>query len=71
MSSAQAINVMASSGTVVPKEGSTGQRRSLDDRMRAEGNVRLGHDANKPASTGKAVLAEKMTSLYNNVTGKK
>lgn len=71
MSSAQAISVMASSGTVVPPEASTSQRRSLDDRMRAEGNIRLGHDANKSSSTGKAGLAEKMTSLYNNVTGKK
>lgn len=71
MSSSEAIRVMASSGTVVPAATNTSRRRSLDDRMREEGNVRLGPD-NKPKSQGgKAALAEKMTSLYNNVTGKK
>lgn len=68
MSSAAAIDVLASTAPVSQPQATRG--RSLDQRMQESHDVRLGQDGDKP-SGGKATLVNKMTSLYNSTKGEK
>lgn len=69
MSSAEAIRILASTATSTPD--ASNRKRSLDDRMRALGNVTVGQDINNAPSGSASALANKMTSLYNQTVGKK
>lgn len=64
MSSSAAIGVLASTAAVVTSR----RGHSLDERMAASGNVRLGNDGGK-SSAGKSALVDKMTGLYNSAKG--
>ncbi|CNI75270.1 hypothetical protein [Yersinia pekkanenii] len=68
MSSAAVIRVLASTSAVVPP-ASASRKRSLDERMQANGNAQPGQDA-AVASKG-ASMVTKMTSLYDSARGKK
>ncbi|WPU24993.1 hypothetical protein RI049_09740 [Cedecea neteri] len=67
MSSAAAINVLASSA---PAAQPPTRKRSLDQRMQESHDVRLGPDGGNKAG-GKSALVSRMTSLYNSTTGEK
>ncbi|AUO63848.1 hypothetical protein WM46_03255 [Citrobacter freundii complex sp. CFNIH2] len=66
MSSAAAINVMASQAPAVPPK----RGRSLDERMQDSQQVRLNPDGGQKES-GKSTLVSKMTGLYNSTRGDK
>ncbi|MEG5771981.1 hypothetical protein UXN87_23960, partial [Enterobacter roggenkampii] len=68
MSSAAAINVLASSAPVAAASQPS-RKRSLDQRMQESHQVRLNPDGAKP--TGKSALVSQMTSLYNSAKGEK
>ncbi|HBC0643264.1 TPA: hypothetical protein I8541_003335 [Serratia marcescens] len=67
MSAREAIDTLATVGTVAPQPQG---RKSLDARMRESEQARLGPDGDKPA-TGKNALVSKMTSLYDTARGNK
>lgn len=67
MSAREAIDTLATMGTVAPQPQG---RKSLDARMRESEQARLGPDGDKPA-TGKNALVSKMTSLYDTARGNK
>jgi len=67
MSSTAAIDVLASTAPASPAQSS--RKRSLDQRMQENHDIRLGQDADK--SVGKSTLASKMTTLYNSTKGDK
>lgn len=65
MSSAEAVKVLKSHHRPQSKgQKNQSQRRSLDDRMRAEHQARLNPDSGSRAA-GKSGLVSKMTSLYD------
>ncbi|CNI59422.1 Uncharacterised protein [Yersinia pekkanenii] len=67
MSSAAVIRVLASTTATAPTPAS--RKRSLDERMQANGNARPGQDA---AAASKGVsMVTKMASLYDSARGKK
>lgn len=68
MSSAAAIRVLASSGTMQPQQS---RRMSLDERMSKVENHQLGNDVQPAASGSAGALVTAMTSLYNSTKGKK
>jgi len=68
MSSAAAIDVLASTAPAVQPQATRG--RSLDQRMQESHDVRLGQDGDNKAG-GKSALVSKMTSLYNSTKGEK
>jgi hypothetical protein len=68
MSSAAAINVLASSAPVAQPQAT--RKRSLDQRMQESHDVRLGPDGGNKTG-GKSALVNKMTSLYNSTKGEK
>lgn len=68
MSSAAAINVLASTAQVSQPQAT--RKRSLDQRMQESHDVRLGQDGGNKAG-GKSALVSKMTSLYNSTKGEK
>ena len=68
MSSAAAIDVLASTAPAVQPQATRG--RSLDQRMQESHDVRLGPDGDNKAG-GKSALVSKMTSLYNSTKGEK
>lgn len=70
MSSSAAIRVMHSSAGSAAPQGKT-LRRSLDERMRASGSVRLGPDGQQARKGSADGVVEKMTGLYNSARGKK
>lgn len=68
MSSKDAINVMATSGSV--NVVAPPRRQSLDERMRGN-SPHIGPDANNVDKGTPQALASSMTSLYNKMKGKK
>lgn len=68
MSSKDAINVMATSGSV--SVASPPRRQSLDERMRGN-SPHIGPDATNAEKGTPQALAGSMTSLYNKMKGKK
>ncbi|MEG5771889.1 hypothetical protein UXN87_23450, partial [Enterobacter roggenkampii] len=69
MSSAAAINVLASSATAAATSQPS-RKRSLDQRMQESHQVRLNPDSGQK-ETGKSALVSKMTGLYNSTRGEK
>ncbi|HAT2288142.1 TPA: hypothetical protein I8190_004990 [Citrobacter freundii] len=69
MSSAAAINVMASSAPATASSQPS-HKRSLDQRMQESHQVRLNPDSGRK-ETGKSALVSKMTGLYNSTRGEK
>ncbi|KLU15124.1 MULTISPECIES: hypothetical protein [Xenorhabdus] len=67
MSASEAISTLKVMGSVQ----SSMTRVTLDSRMRAEQQVRLGPDAQQPAKGSAAGLAQQMTGLYNTNRGTK
>jgi hypothetical protein len=68
MSSAAAINVLASSAPAASAQPP--RKRSLDQRMQESHQVRLNPDSGRK-ETGKSALVSKMTGLYNSTRGEK
>ncbi|EIM6617608.1 hypothetical protein LNN14_004087 [Escherichia coli] len=68
MSSAAAINVLASTAPV--SQPATTRKRSLDQRMQDSHQARLNPDSGKKES-GKSALVNQMTGLYNSIKGEK
>ena len=68
MSAAAAIDVLASTAPATQPQAT--RKRSLDQRMQENHDVRLGPDGDNKAS-GKSALVSKMTSLYNSTKGEK
>ncbi|HCN7577136.1 TPA: hypothetical protein N6284_001442 [Escherichia coli] len=69
MSSAAAINVLASSAPAAAASQPS-RKRSLDQRMQESHQVRLNPDSGQK-ETGKSALVSKMTGLYNSTRGEK
>ncbi|HHU4727687.1 TPA: hypothetical protein ACUE4H_004734 [Klebsiella quasipneumoniae] len=69
MSSAAAINVLASSAPAAAS-AQPPRKRSLDQRMQESHQVRLNPDSGRK-ETGKSALVSKMTGLYNSTRGEK
>ena len=69
MSSAAAINVLASSAPAAAASKPS-RKRSLDQRMQESHQVRLNPDSGQK-ETGKSALVSKMTGLYNSTRGEK
>ncbi|HGG8742995.1 TPA: hypothetical protein ACJJXK_004630 [Enterobacter asburiae] len=69
MSSAAAINVLASSAPAAAASQPS-RKRSLDQRMQESHQVRLNPDGGQK-ETGKSALVSKMTGLYNSTRGEK
>lgn len=69
MSSAAAINVLASSAPSAAASQPS-RKRSLDQRMQESHQVRLNPDSGQK-ETGKSALVSKMTGLYNSTRGEK
>ena len=69
MSSAAAINVLASSAPA-SAASQPSRKRSLDQRMQESHQVRLNPDSGQK-ETGKSALVSKMTGLYNSTRGEK
>ncbi|HGJ5864811.1 MAG TPA: hypothetical protein ACHBZ9_09690 [Arsenophonus nasoniae] len=67
LSSAAAIHTLKMMGAVQ----SPATRVSLDSRMRAEQQVRIGADGHQPVSGSASAIATKMKQLYNVTKGKK
>ncbi len=68
MSSAAAINVLASTALATPPAAT--RKRSLDQRMQASHQARLNPDSGKKEN-GKSALVNQMTGLYNSIKGDK
>lgn len=68
MSSAAAINVLASTAPATPPAAT--RKRSLDQRMQASHQARLNPDSGKKEN-GKSALVNQMTGLYNSIKGDK
>lgn len=67
LSSAAAIHTLKMMGAVQ----APATRVSLDSRMRAEQQVRIGSDEHQPVSGSSSAIANKMKQLYNVTKGKK
>ncbi|MDC9598736.1 hypothetical protein [Xenorhabdus anantnagensis] len=67
MSASEAISTLKAMGSVQPAMTHV----TLDSRMRAEQQVRLGPDAQQPAKGSAAAMAQQMTGLYNANRGTK
>ncbi|MDC9591313.1 hypothetical protein PSI23_18980 [Xenorhabdus sp. XENO-10] len=67
MSASEAINTMKVMGSIQPAM----TRVTLDSRMQAEQQVRLGPDAQQPARGSVSALAQQMTRLYDANKGAK
>ncbi len=67
MSASEAISTLKMVGNVAPASS----RVTLDSRMRAEQQVRVGPDVSQPATGSASALVQKMTNLYNANKGAK